>query len=96
VLVREPLVENIFTTDFANSPLVSQRLPRAESGTYETVSVIDHTPRIIGYQAVPGLPLVVVLGYARADVLATWYRHVYTFGALTPWWCWSWCWAPSS
>ena len=30
----------------------------------------------------PGLPLVVVVTYARSEVLAPWYRHLYTFGLL--------------
>ena len=31
---------------------------------------------------VPGLPLVLIVTYARSDVLASWYRHLYTFGLL--------------
>jgi diguanylate cyclase (GGDEF)-like protein/PAS domain S-box-containing protein len=83
VLVREPLADNIFTTNYANGALLSERLPKAEFGTYETVSIIDGVSRILGYQTVPGLPLVVVVSYDRADVLAPWYRHLYTLGLLT-------------
>ena len=55
----------------------------SESGAYETAnSVVDGTPRIIGYRAVPGLPLVVAVSYARSEALAPWYRHLMTFGLL--------------
>jgi diguanylate cyclase (GGDEF)-like protein/PAS domain S-box-containing protein len=81
-LVREPLVESIFHKNYASGPLLTEYLPKAEAGSYETVSVVDGTPRILGYRAVKGLPLVVAVSYGRADVLASWYRHLYTFGPL--------------
>jgi diguanylate cyclase (GGDEF)-like protein len=82
-LVREPLVDNIFTTSYAKGDLLTKLVPKADSGTYETVSIIDGMARIMGYQTVPGMPLVVVVSYDRAEVLAPWYHHLYTFGLLT-------------
>jgi diguanylate cyclase (GGDEF)-like protein/PAS domain S-box-containing protein len=82
-VVREPLADGIFTTNYAKGDLLAKLLPKADSGTYEAVSVIDGIARIMGYQTVPGMPLVVVVSYARADVLAPWYHHLYTFGLLT-------------
>src|SRR3979409_2552058 len=62
---------------------MTEPLPKAESGAFESVSVVDHVPRIVGYQAVQGLPLIVVVSYARADVLAPWFQHLYAVGLLT-------------
>ncbi len=82
-LVREPPVEGIFTKNYNRGPLLTEHLSKSEAGSYEALSVVDGTLRIIGYRAVKGLPLVVVVAYDRADVLAPWYRHLYTFGPLT-------------
>jgi hypothetical protein len=56
--------------------LLSEHLPKAEAGSYETVSIVDHVARIGSYKAVPGLPLVVLVTRARADVLAPWHEFV--------------------
>ncbi|MGB8930315.1 MAG: PAS-domain containing protein, partial [Anaeromyxobacteraceae bacterium] len=45
-------------------------------------SPVDGAARVAGYQAVSGLPLVLIVTYARSDVLQPWYRHLYTFGPL--------------
>src|SRR6266436_7212280 len=52
------------------------------AGSYETLGVVDGIARIVGYKAVSGLPLVVVVTFSRADVLAPWFRHLYTFGPV--------------
>jgi diguanylate cyclase (GGDEF)-like protein len=83
VLVREPPIDGSFTANFANRPLLAERVPKAEFGTYETRSLLDGADRIVGYRSVPGLPLLVVVSYDRTDVLAPWYRHLYAFGMLT-------------
>jgi len=82
-VVREPPVEDIFTKNYAHGPLLTEHLPEAEAGSFEAVSVADGVFRIAGYRAVKGLPLVVLVSYDRADVLAPWYRHLYTFGPMT-------------
>ena len=82
LLAREPILEAAIGRSYANGPLLSEYLPKSESGSYETISVVDGVPRISGYQAVRGLPLVVLVSYGRSDVLAPWYRHIYTFGLL--------------
>jgi diguanylate cyclase (GGDEF)-like protein len=83
VLVREPSADNIFTTNYGNGPLLSEHVPKANSGVYDGVSIVDGIARVMAYQTVPGLPLVVVVSYERTDVLAPWYHHLYTFGPLT-------------
>ena len=82
LLAREPQLPGAIGKSFAHGPLLSEYLPRADAGAYETVSVVDGVPRIAGYKAVRGLPLVVLVSYARSDVLATWYRHLTVFGPL--------------
>ena len=44
--------------------------------------MVDGVPRIAGYKAVPGLPLVILVSFGRSDVLAPWHRHLHTFGLL--------------
>jgi diguanylate cyclase (GGDEF)-like protein/PAS domain S-box-containing protein len=59
---------------------VADHLLRANEGSYETVSPIDQTPRIVGYKTVSMPPLVVLVSYHRDDQLSSWYQHFYTFG----------------
>ena len=82
LLAREPMLEAAIGRSYASGPLLSEYLPKSETGSYETVSVVDGVSRIAGYQAVRGLPLVILVSFGRADVLAPWYRHIYTFGLL--------------
>src|SRR5258706_611601 len=58
ILARQPQVEGAIGKSFADSPLLSEYLPKSESGSYETVSIVDGVARIASYKAVAGLPLV--------------------------------------
>ncbi|MDR6660614.1 diguanylate cyclase (GGDEF)-like protein/PAS domain S-box-containing protein [Tardiphaga robiniae] len=82
VLAREPARKGAIGKSFADSPLVSEYLPKSEAGTYETIGVIDGIARLAGYKAVPGLPLVLVITYARSEVLGPWRQHLYMVGPL--------------
>jgi diguanylate cyclase (GGDEF)-like protein len=82
VLAREPVVASAIGKSFADGPLLTRYLPQAQSGSFESTSVVDGAERIAGYKAVPNLPLVVVVTYHRADVLEHWHRHLYTFGPI--------------
>ncbi|MBR0751516.1 EAL domain-containing protein [Bradyrhizobium jicamae] len=82
ILARQPEIREAIGKSFADAPLLTEYLPKSESGTFETVSVVDGVERIAGYQAVDGMPLVLIVTYARAEVLAPWYRHLYTYGLL--------------
>jgi len=82
LLAREPALDSAIGRSYANAPLLAEHLPKSESGSYETRSVVDGVPRLAGYKAVRGLPLVVLVSFGRSDVLAPWYRHLYTFGLL--------------
>jgi diguanylate cyclase (GGDEF)-like protein len=82
ILAREPERKNAVGKMFVDSPLLTRYLPASEQGAYETTSIVDGVERIAGYKAVPGLPLVLIVTFSRADVLAPWYQHFYTFGLL--------------
>ena len=82
ILAREPEKKEAIGRSFADGPLLTKYLPASEQGAYETTSLVDGVDRIAGYKAVPGLPLVLLVTYARAEVLAPWYRHFTTFGLL--------------
>jgi diguanylate cyclase (GGDEF)-like protein len=82
IFAREPAQSYAVGTSFANSVLLTKYLPRSEAGSFETTSIVDGVARVFGYKAVSGLPLVVVVSYARSGVLEPWYRHLYTFGPL--------------
>jgi len=82
LLAREPTLDAAIGKSYANGPLLSELLPKSEAGSYETVSVVDGVARVAGYKAVRGLPLVILVSFARSDVLSPWYRHLYTFGSL--------------
>lgn len=82
LLAREPENREALGLSLVGSPLLTKHLPVSETGAYELVSPVDGINRIAGYQAVRGLPLVVMVTYVRSEVLKPWFRHLYTFGLL--------------
>lgn len=82
LLAREPSIESAIGKSFANGPLLREYLPHSDSGAYETTSTVDGVPRVAAYKAVPGLPLVVLVSYARDELLGAWRKHLYLFGPL--------------
>jgi diguanylate cyclase (GGDEF)-like protein len=82
LLAREPALAGAVGRSYANGPLLSEHLPKSDSGSYETVSVVDGISRVAGYHAVRGLPLVILVSFAHSDILKPWYRHLYRFGPL--------------
>jgi diguanylate cyclase (GGDEF)-like protein/PAS domain S-box-containing protein len=61
-------------------PYVMSHLLTADEGTYEAVSRLDQSPRIVGYKTVSIPPVILLVSYHRGDRLAAWYQHLYTFG----------------
>ena len=82
ILAREPEKLDAIGKSFADGPLFMDYLPRSDAGSYELTSPVDGVARVGAYKVVPGLPLVLIVTYARGEVLASWYRHLYTFGLL--------------
>jgi diguanylate cyclase (GGDEF)-like protein/PAS domain S-box-containing protein len=81
ILAREPPAPGAIGKSFSGGPLLSRYLPESDAGSFSGVSVVDGIDRIVGYKAVPGLPLVVVVSYERGAVLAPFYQHL---GAVAP------------
>jgi diguanylate cyclase (GGDEF)-like protein/PAS domain S-box-containing protein len=82
MLAREPAIKDFIGRSFAKSDLFTHHLPQARTGAYEAGTRYDGTPRIVGYAAVPNLPLVMLVSFNRGEVLAAWHRHLYTFGPM--------------
>ena len=82
ILTREPHIASIIGKSFRDSPLLGTQLPKSNSGSFEAVSAIDGIARVAGYAAVQNMPLVALVNYARADVLAPWYRGLYIYGSV--------------
>jgi Cache domain len=82
MLARYPESREALGKSLADGPLFTKYLPMSETGSYELTSPIDGVDRVAGYNAVPGLPLVVVVTRARSEVLAPWYQHLYALGLV--------------
>ena len=80
MLTRQPFIASAIGRSFASYPLFSKYLSKADSGNYEITGLYDPHPRLAGYRVVPNLPLVVLVTVDRAEILASWYRHLCTFG----------------
>jgi diguanylate cyclase (GGDEF)-like protein len=77
LLAREPEGPEAIGKSFANGPLLTELLPKSPAGAYETVSVIDGISRIAAYKTVRSLPLLVVVTYARDEVLSGWHHYLW-------------------
>ena len=82
MLAREPVVANTIGRSFASGPMFSRYLANADAGSFDVTGFYDGQPRMVGYKAVAGLPLVVLVSLSRADVLASWYHYLFTFGPM--------------
>jgi len=82
LLTREPFLADAIGRSFASGPLFTRHLGETDAGSYEISGYFDGQRRIAGYKAVPNLPLVVLVTLSRAEVLAPWYRYLYTFGPM--------------
>jgi diguanylate cyclase (GGDEF)-like protein/PAS domain S-box-containing protein len=82
ILARHPENRELLGQSLARGPIFTEYLPTSETGSYELTSPVDGVARIAGYKAVSGVPLVLIVTYARSEVLKLWYRHLYTFGPL--------------
>jgi signal transduction histidine kinase len=53
-----------------------------QQGTYQAYAGADNILRTFSYQAVPGFPLITLVGLAPEDYLAPWWNEVYKMGVL--------------
>ena len=77
MLVRSPAFPALIGHSMGQTPLFRQQLPRAERGAFESISPLDGQPRLYGYEAVDGFPLVVITGMNRSVALAAWYERLW-------------------
>jgi diguanylate cyclase (GGDEF)-like protein len=82
ILVREPYDPSSVGNTVKVAPFLNEQLPNADAGSFDSVSPLTGQARIAGYRAVRNLPLVILVSYARAEVLAPWYRHMYVNGSV--------------
>lgn len=83
VIVRRPFNEADIGTSLAKSQLFTQFLPNAPSGTANIRSMLDGVERIVGYQRVADYPLVMFVGFDRAESLSSWRKESWFSAALT-------------
>jgi signal transduction histidine kinase/HPt (histidine-containing phosphotransfer) domain-containing protein/ActR/RegA family two-component response regulator len=77
IIAREPAEPNLVGISYTDqTDSLNSRLAQASGGTYDVLSRFDGQHRIVAYKAVAGLPLVVMVTLARADVLAPWYHQL--------------------
>jgi two-component system cell cycle sensor histidine kinase PleC len=74
MLVRQPDLEGFAGRNFGKSPLFKEWLPWASSGVFVMRYEIDGLLRVVGYQRVERLPLVVQVALAKDEALAHWRR----------------------
>jgi signal transduction histidine kinase len=74
LLVRRPYLEDYVGKNFSASVLFKGMLPWASSGVFPMRYEIDDLWRIVGYQKVEKLPLVVQVALSRDEALANWGR----------------------
>ena len=72
MLARKPSLPAHIGRSFPQAALFTEQLPRASNGVYETSPESDNVDRIIAYRSLPGLPLILLTGLSRDEVLAPW------------------------
>ena len=81
ILAREPSASRIGERIVAG-PLLLDRLERAPVGTMRFGTYVDGIDRIFAYRMVADLPLVVTVGVAIDDALASWHRDLRLYLAI--------------
>ena len=74
MLVRQPYQEDAVGRNFGSNPLFTQWLPWASSGVFPMQYESDGLWRIVGYQRVEKLPLVVHVALSQDEAMASWRR----------------------
>jgi len=74
MLVRQPYQETSVGKSVASTPLFREWLPWASSGVFRAYDEDDKLWRIIGYQRVDRLPLVVDVALSESEALTGWRR----------------------
>jgi PAS domain S-box-containing protein len=80
VLARHPADPDVFDQTFEVNPLFERIGNGQRAGTFQSVSPVDGTARIISFRRVADLPFVVSVALAGPEVLANWHRDLWTYG----------------
>jgi diguanylate cyclase (GGDEF)-like protein len=75
IIVRRPFNEADIGANLSKSPLFTQLLPAASSGTATIRSLMDGVERVVGYRRVEGYPLIVFVALDKQEVLASWRKQ---------------------
>jgi PAS domain S-box-containing protein len=71
-ILRHPQEEVLLGRSIAGGRLFQERLKRLPSDSYESTFPSDGVTRISAYRSIPGLPLVILVGLSKAEVLSDW------------------------
>jgi PAS domain S-box-containing protein len=82
VLARHPADPGVLDQTFDFGPLFERVRHGERVGTFQSVSPIDATARIISFRRVADLPFVVSVALAEPEVLANWRRDLWTYGGV--------------
>jgi diguanylate cyclase (GGDEF)-like protein len=72
IVARNPDMASAVGRKIGDSPLFTEHLPRAPSGTYHAVLPLDGKTRIAAYRTIPKLDLVVFAGIEKHVALQAW------------------------
>jgi PAS domain S-box-containing protein len=81
VLARYPANPGLLGQTFDIGPLFDLVGSGHESGTFQSVSPLDGTERIVSFRRVAGLPFVVSVALAESEALENWRRDLWTYGS---------------
>ena len=79
LLVRKPAGTGAIHRDISHASII-RRIALASRGVYETRSPIDNIDRVIVFQQVGTYPLGILIGEARDDLYAGWFRRAVLAG----------------
>ncbi|WP_108214924.1 MULTISPECIES: sensor domain-containing diguanylate cyclase [unclassified Pseudomonas] len=83
LLAQKPYREqNAVGKNFSSRPNVARML-QERSGTFESVSSVDHQRRLYTFSRVGNLPLTVIVALSIDEVFATWNRTAYVINGAT-------------
>ncbi|WP_164778418.1 hybrid sensor histidine kinase/response regulator [Mesorhizobium sp. M7A.F.Ca.US.006.01.1.1] len=76
LLARSPQQDDAIGKSFASSEPFRSLLSQADQGAIWSKSPIDFVPRLVGFQAVAGTPMVMLVTLNEDDVMQPWRAHV--------------------
>ena len=82
LFARRPKLASAQGTRLVGSPLEARLAVGESEGSYLTKGVLDGERRVFVFRAMEGLPLVVTVGLAEADILDEWYRRAAVYGVM--------------